>query len=88
MTITDSQIDRRVGLRLEFLKPLKVTNEGEFKFGPVPEGVRVTWSMSGTRNFVAKLFAFFVDIERMVGGDFEKGLAALRSLVETQPRAQ
>lgn len=84
MTIDDSQPDRRVGLQLQFFKPLKATNQGEFKFEPAPQGTRVTWTMTGKRDFVAKLFAFFVEIEKMIGGDFEKGLAAMKSIAETK----
>lgn len=85
MTIQDSQVDRRVGLQLEFFEPFKATNLGEFKFEPAGQGVRVTWAMTGTRNFMLKLFAFFVDVDKMVGGDFEKGLAAMKGLAEAQP---
>ncbi|HEX5659678.1 MAG TPA: SRPBCC family protein [Polyangiales bacterium] len=85
MTIEDSQAARRVGLQLQFFSPLKATNMGEFKFEPAAQGTRVTWTMTGTRDFVAKLFAFFVDIEKMVGGDFEKGLAAMKAIAESKP---
>jgi Polyketide cyclase / dehydrase and lipid transport len=85
MTINDSQADRRVGLALEFVTPFKASNVGEFKFEPAPQGVRVTWTMTGTRDFMGKLFAFFVDVDKMVGGDFEKGLAAMKALAEAQP---
>lgn len=85
MTIDDSQAGRRVGLLLEFISPMKATNVGEFKFEPVSQGVRVTWTMTGSRDFMGKLFAFFVDIDKMVGGDFEKGLASLKALAEAKP---
>ncbi len=85
MTIDDSQADRRVGLQLQFLTPFKATNVGEFKFEPTSQGTRVTWTMTGKRDFMGKLFAFFVEVEKMVGGDFEKGLAAMKSVAESKP---
>jgi uncharacterized protein YndB with AHSA1/START domain len=85
MTITEAQADRRVALELQFLKPIKATNAGEFVFDKVTSGTRVTWSMTGRNGFMGKLFAFFVDTDKMVGGDFEKGLAALKALAEAKP---
>lgn len=58
---------------------------GAFKFEPAPQGVRVTWTMAGTRDFMGRPFAFFVDVDKVVAGDFEKGLAAVRPLAEAQP---
>jgi hypothetical protein len=82
MTIVESQANRRVGLELQFLRPMKATNQGEFKFEPTGQSTRVTWSTSGSNDFMGKLFAFFVDMDKMVGGDFERGLAALKGLAE------
>ncbi|MDB4990678.1 MAG: polyketide cyclase [Myxococcaceae bacterium] len=87
MTIRESEPDRRIGLELQFFRPMAATNVGEFKFERVPEGVRVTWSMSGSNNFVAKAFSLFMDIDKMVGKDFDNGLLALKKLAEAGPAA-
>ena len=77
MTITDSRPPSSVTLRLEFLKPFAATNTTQFDFAPSGAGTSVTWAMSGHNNFMAKAFSAFMDMDKMVGTDFEKGLANL-----------
>jgi hypothetical protein len=77
MTITDSQTPSSVTIRLEFIKPWTATNTTRFDLTPSGAGTNVTWTMSGRNNFMAKAFGLFVDIDKMVGADFEKGLASL-----------
>jgi hypothetical protein len=86
MTITDSQPDQLVRLRLEFLRPFKATNTAELAFAPEPAGdaTRVTWSMSGEKNFMFKAFGMVMNMDKMVGNDFEKGLAQLKAVVEAE----
>jgi hypothetical protein len=83
MTVTDSRPIEQIRINLEFLKPFKATNTAEFTFKPEGPGTVVTWSMSGRRNFMLKAFSLFMDMDKMVGGDFEKGLANMKALVET-----
>jgi hypothetical protein len=78
MTMTGALKDELVQIKLEFLKPWEQTSVTEFRFVPEAGGTRVTWSMSGTHDFVGKLFAVFMDMDGMVGPDFEKGLKALK----------
>ena len=78
MTITGAVADKAVQIKLEFLKPWEQTSLTVFTFAPDPGGTRVTWSMSGQHDFVGKLFAVFMDMDGMVGPDFEKGLKALK----------
>jgi hypothetical protein len=80
MTITESVPSRRIGLRLEFLRPFAATNAAQFDFAPSGDGTTVTWTMTGRYNFVTKAIGLFVDMDRMVGGDFEKGLASLDAM--------
>ena len=84
-TIINSQPNERVLLRLDFAKPMKATNMAEFTFVPDGSQTVVTWSMTGKYNFVGKAFGLFVNCDTMIGGQFEKGLAAIKSLVETSP---
>ena len=83
MTITDSRPDLLVRIRLEFLKPFKATHTAEFSFRPEGGKTLVTWSMYGKNNFFSKAFALFVDCDKMLGGQFEKGLAQMKSVAET-----
>jgi carbon monoxide dehydrogenase subunit G len=83
MTVLDSRAPELVRIKLEFLKPFAATNTTEFTFAAEGNGTAVNWRMSGPNNFMAKAFGLFVSIEKMVGRDFEKGLAQLKSVVET-----
>ena len=72
-----------IRIKLEFLKPFAATNTAEFSFKPDGNQTTVTWSMFGTNNFMAKAFGLFMNMDKLVGGDFEKGLAQLKSVAET-----
>ena len=80
MTITDSRPNEAVRLKLEFLKPFVATHVAEFTFKPQGGETLVTWSMSGTNNFMAKLFTTLMNCDKMIGGQFEQGLASLREV--------
>jgi uncharacterized protein YndB with AHSA1/START domain len=82
MTITDSVPNRRVVVDLRFTRPFKAENTGEFNLEPAGTGTKVTWSMSGTNNFVLKAFSIFKSMDDLVGKDFETGLAALGAVSE------
>ena len=69
-------------MKLEFFKPFSATNTAEFTFKPEGNQTAVTWSMYGQNNFIAKAMHLFFDVDKMVGGDFEAGLANLRSITE------
>jgi len=81
-TITESQSNERVRFRLEFAKPMKATHAAEFTFRPEGDQTVVTWTMSGRNNFVGKVFGLVVNCDKMIGGQFEKGLARMKSLAE------
>jgi len=82
MTITELSPPRRLTIRLEFLKPFEATNQTVFDLTPEQGGTRVAWIMSGQNGAVGKLFALFMDMDKTVGGDFERGLAALKAQAE------
>jgi len=86
MTLTDVQDSSRIAIRLEFLRPFASTNESVFTFAPDGAGTRVSWSMSGTNNFMAKAASIFMNMDKMIGGDFERGLAQLKQQAETAPK--
>jgi hypothetical protein len=82
MTITESRTSELIRIKLEFLKPFKATNTAEFTFKPVADKTEVTWSMSGKNGIMGKVFSLFVNMDKMVGSDFEKGLASLKEIAE------
>ena len=85
MTIVESRPPEVVVLNLEFLKPFAATNVTEFSFVPEGDQTNVSWSMYGKRNFMMKAMCLFMDMDKMVGGDFEKGLVSMKSIVEAAP---
>ena len=71
-----------IRIKLQFVRPFAATNEAEFDFESEENGTRVTWTMSGKNNFVGKALSLVMDCEKIVGPQFEQGLANLRGVVE------
>ncbi len=84
MTCTECEPNELLGYRLEFLKPFKGTNQVIFAFKPNGDQTEVSWTMSGSYNIVTKAFSVFMDCEKMCGPMFEKGLAELKTLSESE----
>ena len=82
MAITESKPSDLILIKLEFLKPFAATNIAEFTFKPDGNQTVVTWNMAGKKNFIMKGFCLFMNMDKMVGGQFEKGLATMKSVVE------
>ena len=82
MTVTESRVNELVRINLEFLKPFAATSTAEFTFRPEGDRTAVTWSMVGQASFIAKIIHLFVDMDTMIGGNFERGLTDLKSIVE------
>jgi hypothetical protein len=85
MTITESRPSDLIRIKLEFFKPFAGTNIAEFTFKPEGNQTAVTWSMEGKNNFMAKAIHLFMNMDKMIGGQFEKGLASMKSVVESAP---
>ena len=81
MTITESRPGELVRCRMEFRKPFAATNTAEFTFQAEGDQTVMTWSMSGANNFMGKAVSLFLDCDKMVGPQFEKGLENLRAVV-------
>jgi hypothetical protein len=81
--IVESKPAECVKIRLDFIKPMKVTNTAAYTFEDYGAGTRVTWSMTcKSDQFMAKVFTLLVDMDKMIGADFEEGLAAMKALAE------
>ena len=86
MTIIESRPSELIRIKMEFFKPFAGISTAEFTFKPDGNQSAVTWSMSGENNFMAKAIHLFMNMDRMIGGQFEKGLASMKSIVETAPK--
>lgn len=86
MTVVESRAPERVRFRLEFFKPFKATNAAEFTFTPQDGGTLITWTMTGKNDFMGKAFGLFVNCDKMIGGQFEQGLADLKVVTEAEAK--
>ncbi|GAC1338872.1 MAG: K(+)-transporting ATPase subunit F [Beijerinckiaceae bacterium] len=82
MEIVDASPFSRVLIALHFLKPFKSDSNAEFTLVPQGEATTVTWAMYGPTPLVGKVMASVMDMDRMIGRDFERGLANLKALAE------
>jgi hypothetical protein len=85
MTIVESRPAERICIQLDFIKPFKGTNMAEFTFKPEGDKTVVTWSMTGKKNFILKAMGLFMNMDKMLGGNFEQGLAQMKALAEAAP---
>jgi len=87
MTIVESRPSDLIQVKLEFVKPFAGTSVAEFSFKPDGERTLVTWSMTGDKNFIAKAIHLVMNMDRMIGDQFDKGLAAMKTVAEAAPRS-
>jgi len=83
MTILESRPGDFIRIRLEFLRPIKAVSTVEFNFQAQGSQTLVTWSMFVKNNFMTKAMGLFTNCDKMVGGDFERGLAGLKTAAES-----
>jgi len=86
MTIIESRPSDLIKIKLEFIKPFAATNATDFTFTPSGNSTNVKWTMSGDNNFIGKAFSLFMNMDKMIGADFEKGLAQMKTVAESAPR--
>ena len=84
MTITESRPNEFIALKMNFLKPFKGEATCDFTFSETDEQTRVTWAMHGKNNFLGKVMSVVMNCDKMVGGQYEKGLANLKQIVEAR----
>jgi hypothetical protein len=82
MEITESKPAELILIKLDFIEPYESTANVEFKFNPEEDGTNVSWTMSGKNNFIGKAMCMFMNMDKMIGDDFEKGLEKLKKQVE------
>jgi carbon monoxide dehydrogenase subunit G len=82
MRIATSAPSSKVTMNLDFTKPFAASNIADFTLVPRGGSTAVTWAMTGRRPFSHKLMGTIFNMDKMVGGEFAKGLADLKSAVE------
>lgn len=82
MEILESTAPSKIVIKLDFFTPFEGHNTAEFTMLPQGDATHVTWLMYGPANFMSKLIQVFMNLDRMIGRDFEAGLANLKTLTE------
>ncbi|QEN87298.1 SRPBCC family protein [Labrys sp. KNU-23] len=82
MEIVEAAPERGIDIKLDFIRPFRANNRAAFAFTQAGDATRVTWSMQGAAPFVARLMGLFINMDRMIGKDFEQGLTNLKAAVE------
>ena len=83
MEIVDSQAPSKLVINLEFRKPFSSKSTTTFTLEPSGDATVVTWSMTGPKSFMTRVMGIFMSTDKMVGPDFEKGLAQLKVVTES-----
>jgi hypothetical protein len=81
MEITDAS-PSQITIKLDFIKPFSANNTAEFTLAPEGAGTKVNWAMIGRQPFMFKVMSVFMSMDKMVGKDFEAGLANLKAIAE------
>lgn len=84
MTIEESRAAAFVKFKLDFIKPLAGSNTAEFTLKPDGANTTITWAMYGKKSYPAKVMGLIFNCEKMLGEQFDEGLAALKAVVETK----
>ena len=82
MEITDTSQPSRVTIKLDFTAPLEGHNVAQFTLAPEGGSTRVTWTMDGPTPYIGKLIGVFMNMDTMIGGAFDEGLANLKRIAE------
>jgi len=81
MEIIDTTLSK-ITIKLDFSRPFEGHNTSEFIIHPDGENMKVTWAMYGPNHFLGKFMSIFMNMDKMIGNDFETGLSNLKSLAE------
>jgi hypothetical protein len=80
--ITEAKVPGKLGMDLTMIRPFPTANHVEFFLTPLEEGTRTAWVMTGPQPFMSKVMSVFLNMDKLVGGEFDKGLAQLKAAVE------
>ena len=87
MTVLAVEPNKRVEINLQFIKPFESAAINAFALESSGKETKVTWLMDGKNNFISKAMTLFMNMDKMIGKDFEKGLADMKKVAEAAPAA-
>ncbi|HEY4842045.1 MAG TPA: SRPBCC family protein [Terriglobales bacterium] len=84
MSIVESEPPKKIVIKVDFVKPFEAHNVNEFTLESVGAPTLVTWKMHGTNAYFMKVMGLFVNMDKMMGKHFERGLDNLKIVCEKQ----
>jgi hypothetical protein len=87
MRIVDSELPSKLVVQLEFLRPFRASNRATFILREEGGNTEITWAMDGKNSLISKAVGLFVNMDRLIGKDFDRGLRALKELSEKDVNA-
>ncbi len=85
--IIETKAPEVIRMKLDFIRPFCGNNQVVYTFEPVGDQTVVTWNLIGKYNFFTKAMGLFISMDQMIGSDFERGLAKMKTIVESEPAA-
>lgn len=82
ITITDTTPPREIEMELHMIKPFEGRNHVVFSIDAAGDSTRVTWALEDRHSYMVKVMTMFFNLDKMIGGDFEVGLAKLKTVAE------
>ena len=82
MEIVDTSAPSKIVIKLDFIKPFEAHNIATFTMEPKGDATNVTWAIDGPCPYITKVMGVFINMDRMIGSDFEAGLANLKAVAE------
>lgn len=85
ITITDTTPPREIDMELHMIKPFEGRNHVVFSIEAAGDSTKVTWALEDQHTYFLKILSMFINMDKMIGNDFEVGLAKLKAVAEKQP---
>ena len=84
MEILDTDMPNRVKIRIDFIKPIQAQHISEFHMKPEGSATLISWQMHGKNNLISKVFGLFMNMDAMIGKDFEEGFENLKTVLKNK----
>lgn len=88
MTVVEREAPTALAVRLEFIEPFASVAQNGFSLFGANDSTQITWWMEGENDFMGKAFSLFMNMDTMIGGDFERGLESLKTVSEAEAAEQ
>jgi len=84
MEILETDMPNRVKIKIDFIKPIQAQHVSEFHMKPEGSATLISWQMHGKNNLISKVFGIFMNMDAMIGKDFEEGFENLKTVLKNK----